>query len=88
MVAANIEMLEEDEFKHINKITDDKSFSLGTDLFDSSQNYYLSYNAIIPSHIGIFGNTGSGKSNTLAKLLHEYARAINGSKRAQLLVLM
>ena len=86
MVAANIEMLEADEFKHINENSGDKSFSLGTDLFDSSQNYYLSYNAIIPSHIGIFGNTGSGKSNTLAKLMHEYARVITGRKKAHLVV--
>ena len=47
MVAANIEMLEADEFKHINENSGDKSFSLGTDLFDSSQNYYLSYTGII-----------------------------------------
>ena len=28
-------------------------------------------NAIFASHVGIFGNTGSGKSYTLAKLYHE-----------------
>ena len=86
MVAANIEMLEKDEFKRINENLDEKIFPLGVDLFDSSQNYYLSYNAVIPSHIGIFGNTGSGKSNTLAKLMHEYIEVIKGRNNAQLLV--
>ena len=32
---------------------------------------YISANALFASHIGIFGNTGSGKSNTLAKLYTE-----------------
>ena len=86
MVAANIEMLDEDEFKHINESKSEKSFTLGTDLFNPSQNCYLSFNAIIPSHIGIFGNTGSGKSNTLTKLMHEYADVTIGSRKAQLLV--
>ena len=31
----------------------------------------LPINGLFNSHIGIFGNTGSGKSNTLAKLYHE-----------------
>ena len=32
---------------------------------------------MIPSHIGIFGNTGSGKSNTMAKILKEYLNVVN-----------
>lgn len=32
---------------------------------------YLDINHLLASHIGIFGNTGSGKSNTLAKIYHE-----------------
>ena len=32
---------------------------------------YISANSLFASHIGIFGNTGSGKSNTLAKLYTE-----------------
>lgn len=43
---------------------------------------YLPINTIIASHIGIFGNTGSGKSNTLHKLYLElfkskYLKKIN-----------
>lgn len=80
MVAASVELLNTDEFKRINECLDSHSFSLGTDLFDSNQKYYFSFNAIIPSHIGIFGNTGSGKSNTLARLLSEYARVLINEK--------
>lgn len=32
---------------------------------------YVAANALFASHIGIFGNTGSGKSNTLAKIYNE-----------------
>ena len=35
---------------------------------EPSQEISLSVNKIFASHIGIFGNTGSGKSNTLARL--------------------
>lgn len=80
MVAASVELLNTDEFKRINECLDSHSFSLGTDLFDSNQKYYFSFNSIIPSHIGIFGNTGSGKSNTLARLLSEYAKVLNEEK--------
>lgn len=86
MVGANIEMLDPDEFKHINECADTCAFRIGTDLFDSSQNYYLSFNGIIPSHIGIFGNTGSGKSNTLARLLYEYVKVLDGKENGKLLV--
>lgn len=87
MVAANIELLDADEFKNINKCSDEQVFPIGIDIFNSHQEYYLSYNSIIPSHIGIFGNTGSGKSNTLAKLLFEYSKIIKGQDNAYLLVI-
>lgn len=87
MVAANIETLDENEFNSINERKDERTFCIGTDLFDNSQKYYLSYNSIVPSHIGIFGNTGSGKSNTLARLLYEYARVLNNPNNGKLLII-
>ena len=39
------------------------------------QPVFLSINKIFASHIGIFGNTGSGKSNTLHKLFIELFRS-------------
>lgn len=86
MVASNIEMLSVNEFKQINSCNDNNAFVIGTDLYDNSQDYFLSYNKIIPSHIGIFGNTGSGKSNTLARLMYEYAKIIKGEKNGKLIV--
>lgn len=76
MVAAGVELLEENEFKRINDNGDEQFFCIGKDLYDETQNYSLSFNAIIPSHVGVFGNTGSGKSNTLSKILHEYANVL------------
>lgn len=49
----------------------------------------LPWKRLFNSHIGIFGNTGSGKSNTLAKLytvlLEQKLQAINGKSRFILL---
>ncbi len=89
MVAASVELLNANEFKRINDCSKENTFSLGTDLFDNNQKYYLSYNSIIPSHIGIFGNTGSGKSNTLARLLAEYAKKLKttNAKNGKILII-
>lgn len=87
MVSASIELLDDEEFKKINECSDTRSFSLGTNLFDSTQRAYLDYNAIIPSHIGIFGNTGSGKSNTLAKLVNVYANVLQKTDKGKVLII-
>ena len=86
MVAANVELLEQNEFKQINENCSKESFDIGKDLFDNTQDYSLSFNAIIPSHIGIFGNTGSGKSNTLAKILYEYSKILKSYDNGQILI--
>lgn len=87
MVAADIEILDADEFKKINACAAENSFKIGVDLFDDTQNCFLEYNAIIPSHIGIFGNTGSGKSNTLAKIMHEYSGVLEKHSNGKLLII-
>lgn len=87
MVSASIELLDSDEFKRINDCEGEFNFSIGTNLFDSTQRYYFDYNTILPSHIGIFGNTGSGKSNTLAKLLCEYASVLENTNHGKVLVI-
>ncbi|MCR5701089.1 MAG: ATP-binding protein [Lachnospiraceae bacterium] len=86
MVSAGIEMLDSDDFKMINDCDSVNCFSLGTNLFDNTQSYYFDYNTIIPSHIGIFGNTGSGKSNTLAKLLSIYSEILKNTDKGKVLV--
>ncbi len=65
-----------------------KIFEFSTDLATSvcvgaindykEEKLYISANSLFASHIGIFGNTGSGKSNTLAKLYTECFQRFKG----------
>ena len=47
------------------------TFRIGALATEPTQSVDLGVDDIFASHIGIFGNTGSGKSYTLAKLYHE-----------------
>lgn len=87
IVSAKIETLDENDFSIIYK-NDNNSISLGYDLFDESKTINIDINSLIPTHIGVFGNTGSGKSNTLVKILNEYCRIIkkNKTKRGKFIV--
>lgn len=49
----------------------DDSITIGTLALEKGQEIKLGINSLFASHIGIFGNTGSGKSYTLAKLYRE-----------------
>lgn len=49
---------------------------IGRSLFDETNRVYLDAGKLMASHIGVFGNTGSGKSNTLASILHKYIKLI------------
>lgn len=70
IVGAKIETLTKTDYDSLFNVKG--GIKIGRNLFDSSNQIYLDINKLMPSHIGIFGNTGSGKSNTLAKLLKEY----------------
>ena len=52
------------------KKNDDK-IKIGTLLNETNVEIKLGVDKLFASHIGIFGNTGSGKSYTLAKIYHE-----------------
>lgn len=52
-----------------------KSVVLGKSVYEGIE-ISLSINRFYASHIGIFGNTGSGKSNTMSKLYYELFDAI------------
>jgi len=54
------------------------SISIGKTIFEDIP-VSLPINSFFASHIGIFGNTGSGKSNTLAKLLFELFKTVGSS---------
>ncbi|MBQ2657677.1 MAG: ATP-binding protein [Erysipelotrichaceae bacterium] len=87
IVSAKIETLDESDFSIIYR-NDNNSISLGYDLFDESKKINIDINSLIPTHIGVFGNTGSGKSNTLVKILNEYCKIIkdNKTKRGKFVV--
>ncbi len=66
-------LLDIEEFNSLHKFyrLNSKTISVGSLSDEPSQEIRLSVNKIFASHIGIFGNTGSGKSNTLAKIFTE-----------------
>lgn len=49
-------------------LTNEATFRVGALAGYSGTSVCLPLNKLLPSHIGVFGNTGSGKSNTLCKL--------------------
>lgn len=66
-------LLTQNEFDCIHsfaKQNDDK-IKIGTLLNETSVEIKLGVDKLFASHIGIFGNTGSGKSYSLAKIFHE-----------------
>lgn len=66
-------ILDRQEFSNLHKFHDDleSTIELGTLTEEPSQKINLSVNKLFASHMGIFGNTGSGKSNTLARMYNE-----------------
>lgn len=59
------------ELIHTFVADDDEAIIIGALAMEPTQPVSVGVNAIFASHVGIFGNTGSGKSYTLAKLYHE-----------------
>lgn len=80
IVSATVDLLEEEDYERIYNSSSINVISIGSDLFDMNKKIKISANNLIPSHIGVFGNTGSGKSNTLVRILHEYERIISTKK--------
>ena len=77
IVSANIELLDKDDYENIYNSGSPSTIFIGNDLFDENKGINVEINKLIPSHIGVFGNTGSGKSNTLTKILQEYTNILN-----------
>jgi len=66
-------LLSDDEFDRVHNFIGDGDVALriGRLAMEEGHSVRVGVNALFASHIGIFGNTGSGKSYTLAKLYHE-----------------
>ncbi|MCZ8494042.1 ATP-binding protein [Priestia megaterium] len=72
-------LLSEDEVKKIYKFSAGKTINIGAGLFDSV-NVEAGISKLFASHIGVFGNTGSGKSNSLARLYYNLFNCIDIKK--------
>lgn len=66
-------LLHKSEFEQVHNFIrdDDDPITIGSLSFEKGQDIRVGVNALFASHIGIFGNTGSGKSYTLAKIYRE-----------------
>ncbi len=75
-------LLQKEEFNEIHKFVkeDDVPIDIGTLEYDDGQKIELGINSLFASHIGIFGNTGSGKSYTLAKIYRELFKKFKDNK--------
>lgn len=80
IVSANIELLEPEDYGAIYTSPKAMSLIIGNDLYDDSKLIRTDINELIPSHIGVFGNTGSGKSTTLTKILSSYSEILKTAK--------
>lgn len=73
LVASECRLLSREEFETLHQLSsiDELSITLGSLIDEETQSISVSVKRLFAGHIGIFGNTGSGKSNTLAKMYTE-----------------
>lgn len=66
-------LLDRKEFQEVHKFVknDDVPLVIGTLTHEPGQDIAIGVNELFASHIGIFGNTGSGKSYTLSKVYNQ-----------------
>jgi DNA helicase HerA-like ATPase len=66
-------LLQKSEFNQIHNFVekDDEPIEIGALALEKGEIINVGINSLFASHIGIFGNTGSGKSYTLAKIYTE-----------------
>lgn len=76
-------VLSDSEFRSVHRFArpNTPTIRLGTVATEPTQPVDLEVDAVFASHVGIFGNTGSGKSYTLAKLYFELFRQFGENKR-------
>lgn len=66
-------LIDKKEFEKVHNFvgSDDEALTIGTLTHERGHEISIGVNKLLASHIGVFGNTGSGKSYTLAKLYRE-----------------
>lgn len=92
LVFSDAYMLTDKEVGKIFEFSSDLATSvcIGTINDYKEEKLFISANSLFASHIGIFGNTGSGKSNTLTKLYTECFqrfREMSGFSKSQFLLI-
>ncbi len=87
IVGATVETLTSDDLQLLFSASGSKLMEVGHSLFDESNPVYLDAGRLMASHIGVFGNTGSGKSNTLASVLSKYVKLLpDGCSSAHIII--
>jgi len=73
LIGSECKLLSREEFENLHELAKKGKLSihLGSLIDEETQNIFVSVSKLFAGHIGIFGNTGSGKSNTLAKMYTE-----------------
>jgi len=76
LIGSECKLLTRDEFTKLHELFNkgDLAIPIGTLIDEETQKISVAVKNLFAGHIGIFGNTGSGKSNTLAKLYTELFR--------------
>jgi uncharacterized protein len=76
-------LLHTKEFNQVHNFVkkEDSPITIGTLSLEKGQEIRVGVNGLFASHIGIFGNTGSGKSYTLAKIYRELFEKYKGSRK-------
>lgn len=75
-------LLSQDEFDRVHNFLkkDDFGIVIGNLANEKGKEIKIGVNSLFASHIGIFGNTGSGKSYTLASLYHRLFKQYQDKK--------
>ena len=80
MIGNYVYVVTEDVISGIFSKNAKDKITLGTLIAYEEYPFEVNVQDLLCSHIGIFGNTGSGKSNTLAKLYHEVVEKYKTNK--------
>ncbi|MFA5695734.1 MAG: ATP-binding protein [Proteiniphilum sp.] len=87
-------LLDKAEFILVHKFIkngEDTPIEIGTLAYERSQIIEVGINSLFASHIGIFGNTGSGKSYTLAQIYRQlflkFKDSVNFKKNAKFVLI-
>lgn len=76
-------LLHNKEFDQVHNFIKDNDvpITIGTLALEKGQKIQVGVNGLFASHIGVFGNTGSGKSYTLAKIYRELFEKYKDKRR-------